>query len=169
MDTRAKFEVGRQAGSRRSRELAASQVGRRSTEWRAHLPGPPESVFSAGAGAAILDGGSAECESDDARAARGPVPWAGDAPNVTASRSLTRRGEEERTRRHSRTTGHRGGRAPSGPAKAALTERPRGCRAEGPGQAAVTPGGAGRAGALGPGVMAGEPSSRIPTQDSAGT
>lgn len=53
---------------------------------------------------------------------------------------------------------------PGGPAKAALTERPRGCRAEGPGQAAVTPGGAGRAGALGPGVMAGEPSSHIPTQ-----
>lgn len=58
MDIRAKFEVRRQASSRRSRELVASQVGRRSTEWRARLPGPPEGVFSAGAGAAILDGGS---------------------------------------------------------------------------------------------------------------
>lgn len=34
----------------------------------------------------------------------------------------------------------------------------------GSGQAAVTPGGAGRAGALEPGVMAGQPSFHIPTQ-----
>lgn len=36
----------------------APQVGRRSTERRARLLGPPESFFIAGAGAAILDGGS---------------------------------------------------------------------------------------------------------------
>lgn len=147
IDARTKFEVRCQAGSRRSRELVAPQVGRRSTEWRAGLPGPPESLFVAGVGAAILDGGSktrtsvrqegfpaallgpgrgpagpalgrvprgAERECDDAGTARGPVPWAGDAPNVTASRSLTRRGEEERTRRRRRTTGHGGGSAPSG-------------------------------------------------------
>lgn len=51
-----------------------------------------------------------------------------------------------------------------GPAWAALMERPRGCRVEGLGKAAVTPGGGGQAGALGPGVMAGEPSFHIPTQ-----
>lgn len=56
---------------------------------------------------------AAEREWDNARAARGPVPWAGDAPNVIASRSLTHRGEEERTRRRRRTTGRGGGRAPS--------------------------------------------------------
>lgn len=136
-----------EAGSRRSRKPVAPQVGRRSAECRASLPGPPERLFVAGVGAAILDGGSetrasvrregspaallgpgrgpagpalgrvprgAERECDDAGTARGPVPWAGDAPNVTASRSLTRRGEEERTRRRRRTTGHGGGSAPSG-------------------------------------------------------
>lgn len=36
----------------------APQVGRRSAERRARSPGPPESFFIAGAGAAILDGGS---------------------------------------------------------------------------------------------------------------
>lgn len=56
----------------------------------------------------------AERGCDDAGTARGPVPWARDAPNVTASRSLTRRGEEERIRRRRRTTGHGGGSAPSG-------------------------------------------------------
>lgn len=147
IDARAKFEACCQAGSRRSREPVAPQVGRRSTEWRARLPGPPESLFVAGVGAAILDGGSktrtgvrqegfsaallgpgrgpagralgrvprgAERECDDAGTARGPVPWAGDTPNVTASRSLTHRGEEERTRRRHQTTGHGGGSAPSG-------------------------------------------------------
>lgn len=43
--------------ARAEAELVAAQVGRRSTECRARLPGPPESLSSAGAGAAILDGG----------------------------------------------------------------------------------------------------------------
>lgn len=48
----------RRESSRRSGEPVAPQVGKKSTEQTARLPGPPESVFIAGVRAAILDGGS---------------------------------------------------------------------------------------------------------------
>lgn len=44
--------------SRRGCELAAPQDAKTSVERRARSPGRPESVFIAGACAAILDGGS---------------------------------------------------------------------------------------------------------------
>lgn len=120
---------------------------------------------------------AAERKWDDAGSSRGPVPWAGDASNVTASRSLSRRGEEEeRTRRRRRRDGRSpgrpgslrwaprlgggcGGRPAAGPGGRARS----GCRAEGPGQAAVTPGGAGRAGGRGPRGRVSWPASLAPT------
>lgn len=58
MDPRAKREIDGQPGELAQKRRAAPQVGRKSTEQTARLPGPPESVFIAGIRAAILDGGS---------------------------------------------------------------------------------------------------------------